>query len=137
VLVVTSQPRNPADIDTYIAAFSPEVRKRLQQLREAIHSAAPDASEKISYQMPTFFLHGNLVHFAAWPQHIGLYPMPSALVLFRKELSKYASSKGAVQFPYDQPLPLALIRRMVKFRVQENLAKRSEKQAKKKKSRQG
>jgi len=91
-------------------------------LRAAIRAAAPDAEEKISYQMPTFALHGNLVHFAAHPHHIGFYPAPSGIAAFAEELAPYKSSKGAVQFPLDQPLPLDLIRRIVEFRVEENRA---------------
>lgn len=110
-------------IDEYIASFPADVQKRLQEIRAAIKSVAPQATEKISYQMPTFFLNGNLVHFAAFKNHIGFYPVPSGIEAFKEELSKYAQGKGSVQFPLDQPLPLALIKRIVKFRVGENLAK--------------
>jgi uncharacterized protein YdhG (YjbR/CyaY superfamily) len=110
-------------IDEYIAAFPAEVQKRLQEIRSVIKSAAPQATEKISYQMPTFHLNGNLVHFAAFKNHIGFYPVPSGIEAFKRELSKYAQGKGSVQFPLDEPLPLALIRKIVKFRVAENLKK--------------
>jgi uncharacterized protein YdhG (YjbR/CyaY superfamily) len=110
-------------IDEYIASFPVDVQKRLQEIRAAIKSVAPQATEKISYQMPTFYLNGNLVHFAAFKNHIGFYPVPSGIEAFKKELSKYAQGKGSVQFPLDQPLPLALIKKIVKFRVGENLAK--------------
>jgi uncharacterized protein YdhG (YjbR/CyaY superfamily) len=110
-------------IDEYIAAFPAEVQKRLQEIRSVIKSAAPQATEKISYQMPTFYLNGNLVHFAAFKNHIGFYPVPSGIEAFKRELSKYAQGKGSVQFPLDEPLPLALIRKIVKFRVAENLKK--------------
>ena len=110
-------------IDEYIAIFPVDVQKRLQEIRAAIKSAAPQATEKISYQMPTFYLNGNLAHFAAFKNHIGFYPVPSGIEAFKKELSKYAQGKGSVQFPLDQPLPLALIKKIVKFRVAENLAK--------------
>jgi uncharacterized protein YdhG (YjbR/CyaY superfamily) len=110
-------------IDEYIAAFAPETQKLLKEVRTVIKKAAPEAEEKISYQMPTFFLKGNLVHFAAHKNHIGFYPAPSGIQAFESELSKYESSKGAVQFPMDKPLPLKLIGKIVKFRVAENLKK--------------
>jgi uncharacterized protein YdhG (YjbR/CyaY superfamily) len=107
-------------IDEYIKSFPVDIQAGLKQLRALIRRAAPEAQEKISYQMPTFYLNGNLVHFAAYPKHIGFYPTPSAIEAFQKELSKYKSSKGAVQFPLDAPLPLKLIERIVKFRVKES-----------------
>ena len=109
-------------IDEYIASFPPDIQARLEAMRATIRAAAPDAEEKISYQMPTFFLKGNLVHFAAFKQHIGFYPAPRGIEAFKDELSKYQGSKGAVQFPLDQPLPLDLVSRIVRFRVTENLA---------------
>jgi uncharacterized protein YdhG (YjbR/CyaY superfamily) len=112
----------PQTIDEYIAACPAEVQPLLQQIRLTIRAAAPDAQEAISYQMPTFKLHGNLVHFAAYKKHIGFYPAPSGIEAFKDELAGYASSKGAVQFPLDQPLPHDLISRIVTFRVAENLA---------------
>lgn len=108
-------------IDEYISACPEAVRQKLESLRTVIKSAAPEASEKISYQMPTFYLKGNLVHFAAHKNHIGFYPAPSGIQAFQRELSAYETSKGAVKFPLDQPLPLDLIRRMVEFRAAENL----------------
>jgi uncharacterized protein YdhG (YjbR/CyaY superfamily) len=108
-------------IDEYIATFPEEVQKKLQALRETIRTAAPQAKEKISYQMPTFTLEGNLVHFAAYPKHIGFYPTPSGIEAFKQELAMYKGAKGSVQFPLDKPLPLELVRRIVIFRVQENL----------------
>lgn len=108
-------------IDAYIAAFPAEIQGLLEELRATIRAAAPDASEKISYQMPTFAQQGNLVHFAVHKQHIGLYPAPSAIEAFREELAAYETSKGAVRFPFGQPLPLDLIGRIVRFRVAENL----------------
>jgi uncharacterized protein YdhG (YjbR/CyaY superfamily) len=119
-------------IDEYIATFPDEIQKILEELRAAIKAAAPDAVEKISYQMPTFFLKGNLVYFAAWKNHIGLYATPSGNEAFKKELSIYESAKGSIKFPIDRPLPLELITRIVKFRVAENL-KRAEIKASKKK----
>jgi uncharacterized protein YdhG (YjbR/CyaY superfamily) len=96
------------------------VQTLLIALRATIRSAAPDATEKMSYQMPTFYLNGNLVHFAAFRKHIGFYPAPNAIVAFQEELKRYKTSKGAVQFPIDKPLPLDLITRIVAFRVEEN-----------------
>jgi uncharacterized protein YdhG (YjbR/CyaY superfamily) len=109
-----------ADIDGYIRAFPKPVQAKLRQLKSIVAKAAPQAAEKISYGMPTFYLNGNLVHFAAHARHIGFYPTPSAIEAFGKELAKYQSSKGAVQFPTDEPLPADLIRRMVAFRVKES-----------------
>jgi uncharacterized protein YdhG (YjbR/CyaY superfamily) len=108
-------------IDEYIATFPEEVRKILKELRATIKAAAPAAEEKISYQMPTFFLKGNLVHFAAFKKHIGFYPTSSGIRAFKKELSVYEGAKGSVRFPIDKPLPLKLISRIVKFRAAENL----------------
>lgn len=117
-------------IDEYISTFPADVQKRLQEIRAAIKSAAPNATEKISYQMPTFYLNGNLVHFAAFKNHIGFYPTPSGIASFAKELAKYEGAKGSVQFPLDAPLPLALIKRITKFRVGENLKKAGAKTSK-------
>lgn len=111
-----------SSIDEYIASFPPAIQARLAAMRETIRAAAPDAGEKISYQMPTFFLKGNLVHFAAFKQHIGFYPTPRGIAQFKEELSIYKGAKGSVQFPFDQPLPLDLVARIVRFRVAENLA---------------
>jgi uncharacterized protein YdhG (YjbR/CyaY superfamily) len=114
---------SPASIDEYIAGFPSEIQEILQNIRQVIREAAPQAQEKISYQMPTFFLHGNLVHFAAFPKHIGFYPVPSGIEHFKEELSVYKQGKGSVQFPLDQPIPYDLIRRIVEFRSSENLHK--------------
>ena len=118
-------PDNPSgfiSIDEYITTFPEETQKILQELRETIQACAPDTEEKISYQMPTFALKGsNLVHFAAFKTHIGFYPTPSGIEAFKQELSLYEGAKGSVQFPIDEPLPLELIGRIVKFRVAENL----------------
>ena len=112
-----------ATVDEYIASFPEETQVKLQELRSTIRAAAPEAEEKISYQMPTFFLKGNLVYYAAWKKHIGFYAIPSANEAFQDELAAYTVSKGAVQFPFDQPLPVDLVTRMVRFRVAENLAR--------------
>ncbi len=110
----------PKNIDEYIAAFPEDIQVMLTELRATIQAAAPAAEEKISYQMPTFALNGNLVHFAAFKNHIGLYPAPTGLEAFQEELSVYKTGKGSVQFPIDQPLPLDLIRKIVQYRVAEN-----------------
>lgn len=121
-------------IDDYIESFPGEIQAMLIEIRDTIKAAAPEAEEKISYAMPTFALKGNLVHFAAYKQHIGFYPAPSGLEAFKDELSGYKSSKGAVQFPLDKPMPLDLIRRMTEYRVAENLAQAKAKETKKKKA---
>jgi uncharacterized protein YdhG (YjbR/CyaY superfamily) len=110
-------------IDEYIATFPEEIQKILEEIRATIKAAAPDAEEKISYQMPTFALKGNLVHFAAFKNHIGFYPVPTGIEKFKKELSVYEGAKGSVQFPLDKPIPYELISKIVKFRVKENLKK--------------
>ena len=120
-----------ATIDEYIAAFPPDVQQVLEQVRATIKKAAPEATEKISYAIPTFVLHGNLVHFAAFKSHIGFYPIPTGMTAFAKELSAYKTGKGSVQFPLNQPMPLDLISRIVKFRVKESLEKAAAKKKKK------
>jgi uncharacterized protein YdhG (YjbR/CyaY superfamily) len=112
----------PSTIDQYIRGFAPHVRSRLSKLRETIRQAAPDATEKISYGMPTFHLNGNLVHFAGFEHHIGFYPTPSAITKFKTRLKDYKSSKGAVQFAHDEELPLDLVAEITKFRVEESSA---------------
>ncbi len=111
-------------IDEYIIGFPADVREHLQQIRETIKNAAPQAKEKISYGMPTFYLNGNLIHFAGYKNHIGLYPDPQGIDAFKVELSIYKGAKGSVQFPLNQPMPLDLIARIVNFRVQQNLEKK-------------
>ena len=107
-------------IDEYIAGFPPDVQVRFTQIRELIHATAPDATETISYAIPTFDLNGkHLVHFAGFAKHVGFYPIPSGMEAFKQELAPYKQGKGSVQFPLDQPLPLDLIRRIVEFRVGE------------------
>lgn len=121
----------PANVDAYIKQFPPEVQAMLQKLRAAIKAAAPMAEEVISYQMPAYTYNGMLVYFAAYKNHIGFYPTGSGIEAFKKELSVYKGSKGAVQFPLDKPLPLALIKQIVKFRVLMNLEKEQLKKTKK------
>jgi uncharacterized protein YdhG (YjbR/CyaY superfamily) len=113
----------PVSVDEYISTFPEDKQKLLQQLRSAIVKAAPGAEEVISYGMPGYKLNGMLVWFAGYTHHIGFYPKPSALVKFKKEISGYKSSKGAVQFPLDKKLPLSLVTEIVKFRLKENLPK--------------
>lgn len=122
----------PKNIDEYIAQFSPEIQSVMQTVRQAIREAVPQASEKISWQMPTFYLHGNLVHFAGNKSHLGLYPGASGVEHFLPELTEYKTSKGAIQFPYVKPMPLDLIQKIVQFRVAENEAWAAEKANKKK-----
>jgi uncharacterized protein YdhG (YjbR/CyaY superfamily) len=111
------------DVDKFIAAYPKEVQDILNKVRATIREAAPDAEETINYGIPTFQLNGNLVHFSALKTHIGFYPTPSGIEKFKKELSAYEGAKGSVKFPLDKPIPYALISKIVKFRVKENLAK--------------
>ena len=120
----------PTTIDEYIAAFPADVQDILQKVRETIKTAAPQATEAISYGMPTFKLAGNLVHFGAFKTHLGFYPIPSGLEQFKEELAQYKGGKGSVQFPFDQPMPYALITKIVEFRVTENLQKAAAKKKK-------
>ena len=119
-------------IDEYIATFPEDIQVLLEAVRATIKASAPDAEERISYQMPTFALHGNLVYFAALKNHIGLYPTSSGIEAFKDELSRYEFTKGSVKFPFSQPLPLELISKIVQFRVTENLTKAAAKARKKK-----
>jgi uncharacterized protein YdhG (YjbR/CyaY superfamily) len=119
-------------MDGYIAGFPEDVQAILQQIRAMIREEAPGAEETINYGIPTFTLHGNLVHFAAFKRHIGFYPTPTGIETFKDELSAYTMAKGSVQFPLDQPMPFDLMRRMVAFRVVENLAKAEARKKKKK-----
>ena len=113
----------PQNIDDYIAGFPKDVQAILEKIRMTIRTAAPDAEETIKYQIPTFTLKGNLVHFAAYKKHIGFYPAPRGIEKFKNELSVYEGAKGSVKFPLDKPIPFDLISRIVKFRVKENLAR--------------
>ncbi len=106
-------------IDQYITTFPTEVQALLTAMRQTIQAAAPTATEKISYGMPTFYLNGNLVHFAAYKHHIGFYPAPSGVVIFADEIAPFKHSKGTLQFPLDKPLPLDLVDRIVRYRVGE------------------
>lgn len=121
-------------MDEYINTFPDDVQRILNELRQAIKETAPEAQETINYQIPTFTLNGNLVHFAAFKDHIGFYPTPSGMEAFKKELASYKGAKGSVQFPIDQPLPLPLIRRIVEYRVKENSERKQKKKSSSKKS---
>jgi uncharacterized protein YdhG (YjbR/CyaY superfamily) len=114
---------SPQNIDEYIANFPSDIQEILQEIRLTVSQAAPKASEKISYGMPTFTLEGNLVHFAAFKKHIGFYPTPSGTTKFQQEILAYKHAKGSIQFPLEEPMPLDLIVQIVKFRVEENLVK--------------
>ena len=122
---------SPKNIDEYIAAFPENIQEILEKIRTTIRKAAPDAEEKISYQMPAFALNGNLVCFGAFKHHIGFFPTSTATAKFKKELSGYEGSKGTVRFPLYKPIPLGLISKIVKFRVRENLDRAKAKQKKK------
>jgi uncharacterized protein YdhG (YjbR/CyaY superfamily) len=114
----------PKNTDEYISQFPVKQQKALEEIRKAIKAAAPKAEEVISYSMPAYKLNGMLVYFAGYENHIGFYPTPSGIEAFKKELAVYKSAKGSVQFPIDQPLPLALIKKMVQFRIKENKEKK-------------
>jgi uncharacterized protein YdhG (YjbR/CyaY superfamily) len=118
-------------IDDYITNFPPETRKHLMQVRDTIRKSAPQATEAIKYAIPTFVLNGNLVHFAGYEKHIGFYPAPTGMDAFKKELAPYKQGKGSVQFPIDKPMPLALIRKIVAYRVKQSLEKAKGKAKKK------
>ena len=117
----------PKTIDEYITGFPPEVQRILKRVRKTIRKAAPDANEAIRYQIPTFTLNGNLVHFGAFKKHIGFYPAPRGIENFKKELAPYEGAKGSVRFPLDKPIPYALIGKIVKFRRKKNLEKTAKK----------
>jgi len=113
---------NFQSIDEYIAACPEETRERLQMIRAAIKKVAPEAREKISYQIAAFELNGkNLIHFAGWKRHISLYPIPAGDEAFEKEASKYADGKGTMKFPLDEPLPMRLVNKVIKLHFAQNL----------------
>lgn len=118
-------------VDEYIGRYPADVQERLQVIRAAVKTAAPEAEEGIGYGMPAYRLHGPLVYFGAAKHHIGFYPTPNGIEAFQAELAPYASAKGSAQFPYDQPLPLDLIDKIVRYRVAENMKKAEAKKAKK------
>jgi uncharacterized protein YdhG (YjbR/CyaY superfamily) len=116
--------RQYKNIDEYIAGFPEDIQAILQNLRRVIHKAAPEAQETISYSMPAFKQNGILVYFAAFKDHIGFFPTSSGISAFTKELASYNTAKGTVRFPLDKPLPVNLIKKIVKFRAQENRNKK-------------
>lgn len=120
---MSDQKKEFETIEEYIGQFPGEVQGILRELRRVIKEEAPTAEEKITYQMPTFYLNGNLVHFAAWKKHIGFYAAPSAGERFKAELKGYKTAKGTIQFPFNQPIPYELVREIVRFRVEDNLRK--------------
>jgi uncharacterized protein YdhG (YjbR/CyaY superfamily) len=128
---MTKDKTTPKDIDEYIAGFPEDVQEILEKVRLTIREAAPEAEETIKYQIPTFTLKGNLVHFAAYEKHIGFYPAPSGIEKFKKELSTYEGAKGSVKFPLDKPIPYDLISQIVTFRAKENLQRVEVKRKKK------
>ena len=117
----------PSSIDAYIAGFPKQIQDILQQVRHTVTKAAPGAKETIKYDMPTFTFKGNLVHFAAFKKHIGFYPAPTGDPAFEKDLAPYKTGRGSVQFPYNKPMPLELITKIVKLNVQRNTKKENEK----------
>jgi uncharacterized protein YdhG (YjbR/CyaY superfamily) len=125
--IAMNNPAAPKNIDEYIACFPEDIQALLKQIRATVKEAAPGAEETIKYAMPTFTFNGNLVYFAAFKKHVGFYPVPTGNAAFEQELSGYKTGKGSVQFPYNKPLPLALISKMVKFWVNRNLEKAKEK----------
>jgi len=128
---VKTDEATPQDIDEYIASFPKDTQEILEKVRTTIRQAAPDAEETIKYQIPTFTLKGNLVHFGAFKKHIGFYPTPTGTEEFKNELSVYEGAKGSIRFPLDRPIPFDLISKIVEFRVKENL-ERAEAKGKKK-----
>lgn len=120
---MANEKNSAQNIDEYIAGFPAGVQEILQRMRAVIRAAAPEAEETINYGIPTFKLHGNLVHFAGYKKHIGFYPAPSGIEKFAEQLAAYEGAKGSVKFPLDTPIPYDLVSEIVKFRVQENLAR--------------
>lgn len=120
------------NIDEYIGWFPEDIQKILEKVRALIQTSAPEATEDIKYAMPTFVLNGNLVHFAAFKNHIGFYPAPTGTEAFREDLAPYKTGKGSIQFQLDEPIPYDLIKKITLFRVDENLKKAKTKSSKKK-----
>lgn len=111
-------------ISDYITSFPSETQEQLEKIRAVIHSAAPDATEAMSYGMPTFKLNGNLLHFAAFKEHLGIYPGSEAIEVFKQDLANFDTSKGTIRIPHTEPLPLQLIQKITEYRVKVNLAKK-------------
>ncbi|MDR0486316.1 MAG: DUF1801 domain-containing protein [Elusimicrobiota bacterium] len=123
----TLKKRQIKTIDEYIETFEPKIQKTLKEIRKFIKKEAPQASEKISFGLPSFYLNGNLLHFAAFKNHYGFFPSPSGIYAFEKELIPYRAGKGSLHFPLDQPIPWAIIKKITQFRVKENLDKAQKK----------
>ena len=123
--------KNPETVDEYIAQFIPDVQKTLNEIRSFIKREVPEAIEKISYGIPTFYLNGNLVHFAAFKDHYGFFPSPSGIDQFEKELAPYRSGKGTLRFALDKPIPWTILKKVIRFRIKENLIKAEQKRKKK------
>lgn len=121
----TTKKIQASSIDEYIRTFPPETRRRLMTIRDIIRTVSPEAKEAIKYGIPTFILDGNLVHFGGFTHHIGLYPTPDAIAHFAQELTPYTTNKGSIQFPASEPLPLALIKKIVMYRVEQTKQKRT------------
>lgn len=126
-----NESNSPQTVDDYMAGFPSQIQSILQQIRSIIRETVPNAEEVIAYQMPTYRLHGNLVHFAAFKHHIGFYPTPTGVAAFEQELAPYKYAKGSIRFPLDQPIPYELIRRIVELREKENLEMVRQKKEKK------
>jgi uncharacterized protein YdhG (YjbR/CyaY superfamily) len=122
--------RKVESIDEYVALWPLEIRKKLKQIRSVIKKSVPDAEERISYRMPMFYLNGVLVYFAAFKNHIGFFPTAKGVNEFKKELKEYKTTKGTIHFPYDKPIPLELVKKIVLFRAEENRDKRGTKKQK-------
>ncbi|MFH6982913.1 iron chaperone [Marinoscillum luteum] len=125
----TDSKEAPQSVDEYIADFPIEVQEILKAIRKVIQQAAPEATESISYGIPTFSQNGVLVHFGGYKQHIGFYPAPRAIEVFKEELSGYEGGKGTIKFPLNKPIPMELITRIVQYRLAENLNKSKNKKA--------
>ena len=132
--MMKAKQQKPTTIDEYIADFPANVQPQLEKVRTAIRKAAPKAEEAIKYMMPTFVQNGNLIHFAAWNSHIGLYPGSKPIAEFKDELAKYEISKGTVRFPLDKPIPYGLIGKITKFCVKRNEERASAKKHKMRKT---
>ncbi len=128
---MTTGSSRPSTIDEYISGFPEEIQEILSRVREMVRQLAPEADETISYQMPTFRLNGNLLHFAAFKNHLGFYPTPSGTEAFQQQLAPYIHGKGSIRFPFDQPIPYGLIAEIVSFRVQESQEKAKARKKKK------
>jgi len=125
----TNSKEAPQSVDEYIADFPIEVQEILKAIRKVIQQAAPEATESISYGIPTFSQNGALVHFGGYKQHIGFYPAPRAIEVFKEELSGYEGGKGTIKFPLNKPIPIELVTRIVQYRLAENLNKSKNKKA--------